>query len=49
MKSKNISRFKSCEEIAFKDLGCESVKRLELEDFPVIVAIDSHGGNLFKK
>ncbi len=39
---------KACEEIAFKDLGCESVKRLELQDFPVIVAIDSNGGNLFK-
>lgn len=38
----------SCEEIAFRDLGCESVKKLELDDFPVIVAIDSHGGNLFK-
>ena len=38
----------SCEEIAFKDLGCESVKKLELKDFPVIVAIDSFGGNLFK-
>lgn len=38
----------SCEEIAFKDLGCESVKRLELSDFPVIVGIDSHGRNLFK-
>lgn len=41
-------QIKSCEEIAFKDLGCESIKKLELEDFPVIVAIDSHGGNLFK-
>lgn len=38
----------SCEEIAFKDLGCESVKKLELSDFPVIVGIDSDGGNLFK-
>ncbi len=37
-----------CEEIAFKDLGCESVKRLELKDFPVIVGIDASGGNLFK-
>lgn len=37
-----------CEEIAFKDLGCESVKRLELKDFPVIVGIDANGGNLFK-
>lgn len=41
-------QIRSCEEIAFKDLGCESVKKLELSDFPVIVAIDSHGGNLFK-
>lgn len=38
----------SCEEIAFKDLGCESVKKLELSDFPVIVGIDAQGGNLFK-
>ena len=38
----------ACEEIAFKDLGCESVKKLDLKDFPVIVAIDSTGGNLFK-
>ncbi len=40
---------KSCKEIAFFDLGCESVKELVLEDFPVIVAIDSNGGNLFAK
>ena len=39
----------SCEEIAFKDLGCESVKRLELKDFPVVVGIDCNGGNLFRK
>lgn len=39
---------KSCKEIAFKDLGCESIKELELKDFPVIVAIDSKGDNLFK-
>ncbi len=41
-------QIKSCKEIAFRDLGCESVKELELEKFPVIVAIDSKGGNLFK-
>lgn len=39
----------SCEEIAFHDLGCESVKKLILKDFPVIVGIDCHGGNMFKK
>lgn len=38
----------SCEEIAFKDLGCESIKRLEILDFPLVVGIDCFGGNLFK-
>lgn len=37
-----------CKEIAFKDLGCESVKKLKLKDFSVVVAIDAKGGNLFK-
>ncbi len=36
-----------CEVIAFDDLGCESVKRLVFEDFPLIVGIDSHGNSLF--
>lgn len=39
---------KSCEVIAFEDLGCESVKKLYIENFPLITAIDCHGGNLFK-
>lgn len=37
-----------CEVIAFEDLGCESVKRLEFKNFPLIVAIDCHGGDIFK-
>jgi fumarate hydratase subunit beta len=37
----------SCEVIAFNDLGCESVKRLTIKDFPLITAIDSSGGNIF--
>ena len=41
-------QIKSCKEIAFEDLGCESIKELLLEDFPVIVGIDCSGGNLFK-
>ena len=40
---------KSCEVIAFDDLGCESVKKLTFNNFPLICAIDSFGGNLFKK
>ncbi len=38
---------RSCEVIAFEDLGCESVKRLHVVDFPLIVAIDAKGGTLF--
>lgn len=38
---------KSCEVIAFEDLGCESVKKLYIEDFPLTVAIDCHGRNIF--
>lgn len=40
---------KSCEVVAFEDLGCESVKRLRLEKFPLIVANDCHGGDLFSE
>lgn len=39
----------SSQEIAFVDLGCESIKKLVLNDFPLIVAIDAKGGNLFKR
>ena len=36
-----------CDVIAYEDLGCESVKKLTLLDFPLVVAIDCEGGNLF--
>lgn len=39
----------SCEVIAYEDLGCESVKQLRFDNFPLIVAIDSNGGNLFER
>lgn len=35
--------------IAFDDLGCESVKRMTIEDFPLTVAIDSQGNDLFEQ
>lgn len=38
---------KSAEVIAFPELGCESIKRMTVEDLPCTVAIDSVGGNLF--
>lgn len=39
----------SCEVIAYEDLGCESVKKLHLNEFPLTVAIDCAGGNLFDR
>lgn len=38
-----------CEVIAYEDLGCESVKKLKIKDFPLTVAIDCCGGNIFKR
>ena len=37
----------SLEVIAFPELGCESVKRLTVKEFPVYCAIDCHGGTMF--
>jgi fumarate hydratase subunit beta len=39
---------KACRVVAFEELGCESVKELYIEDFPLFVAADCHGGNIFK-
>lgn len=41
------SSIKSAQEIAFGDLGCESVKLLEFTEFSLYVGIDSRGGSLF--
>jgi fumarate hydratase subunit beta len=38
---------KSVKEIAFFDLGCESVKELEIENFPVYMAFDVWGNSIF--
>lgn len=35
------------EVIAYDDLGCESVKRLIIKNFPLIVAIDASGKDIF--
>ena len=37
-----------CKVIAFDDLGCESIKKLKIKDFPLLVAIDSKGNSLYK-
>ena len=40
---------KKAEVIAFPDLGPEAIHRLEVEDFPMVVAIDSNGNDLYKR
>lgn len=39
---------KKSEVIAYDDLGTEAVRKMEVEDFPVIVVIDSEGHNLYE-
>ena len=39
---------KSAEVIAYDDLGAEAIRRLEVEDFPVTVVIDSEGNDLYE-
>jgi fumarate hydratase subunit beta len=40
---------KAAELLAFEDLGAEGIYKLRVEDFPLIVAIDSRGGNLYEE
>lgn len=42
--SKSIT---SSEIVAYEDLGAEAIRRLEVKDFPLIVAQDCHGGNVY--
>jgi len=37
------------EVIAYEDLGAEAIRRLEVKDFPLIVAQDCHGGNIYSE
>ena len=39
---------KKAEVIAYEDLGAEAIRRLEVENFPVVVIIDSEGNNLYE-
>lgn len=36
------------EVVAYDDLGTEAIRKLEVENFPVIVVIDSEGNNLYE-
>lgn len=42
-------RIKKCEIIAYEDLGTEAIRKLYVEDFPVITAIDCFGGDVYER
>lgn len=42
-------KIKSAEIIAYRDLGPEAIYKLEVENLPVVVGIDSSGKSIFKK
>ena len=39
---------KKADLIAYPDLGCEAILKLEVIDFPLIVGIDCYGRNIYK-
>ncbi len=39
----------AAEEIAFPELGCESVKKLTISELPLIVGIDAAGNSIFER
>ena len=40
---------KKAEIVAYEDLGAEAIMRLEVENFPVVVANDIYGNDLFRE
>lgn len=40
---------KSCEVIAYDYLGAEAIRKIEVEDLKLIVAIDSYGNNIYER
>lgn len=39
---------KKSEIICYEDLGAEAIRKIEVEDFPVIVVMDCHGNNVYE-
>lgn len=37
------------EVVCWEDLGCEAVRKLQVEDLPLTVILDSHGGDLYQE
>jgi len=42
-------RVREAEVVDYEDLGAEAVRRLVVEDFPVVVVNDLHGGDLYEE
>lgn len=42
------SAVKACKMLCWEDLGCEAVRELYVEDFPLTVVIDPQGGDLYE-
>lgn len=40
---------KECELVAYEDLGAEALRKLYVEDMPLVVIIDSEGKNLYEE
>ena len=40
---------KECEVVAYDDLGPEAIRRLVVEDYPCVVAIDAQGRSLYEQ
>ncbi|MBQ1933931.1 MAG: fumarate hydratase C-terminal domain-containing protein, partial [Clostridia bacterium] len=41
-------QIKSCELIAYEDLGAEALRKLYVEDMSLVVIIDCEGNNLYE-
>lgn len=42
-------RIVSCEVVAYEDLGCEAIHKLEVKDLPLIVINDCNGGDFYQE
>ena len=42
-------QIRKAEVVAYEELGAEAIRRLEVEDFPVTVVNDTHGGDLYEE
>jgi fumarate hydratase subunit beta len=40
-------KIKKAEVVAYEDLGAEAILRLEVNEFPAVIALDSSGGDIF--